>query len=92
MNIKRNKWILRIAFAALIGVSLIVVRNILEYKSPHGINQTRAFYEQPKNTIDVLGIGSSHVHCGINTAELWDKYGIAAYDQRHADKCSKCYS
>ena len=86
MNIKRNKWILRIAMMALIAVSLIVIQNTLEYKSPHGINQTRAFYEQPKNSIDVLAIGSSHVHCGVNTAELWSKYGIAAYDFTAAEQ------
>lgn len=81
-----KKWILRIAFVVVLLVSLIVVRNVMEIKSPHGINQTRAFYNQKKNTIDVLAVGSSHVHCGINTAELWDKYGIAAYDFSAAEQ------
>ena len=83
---QQKKWILRIAFVILLVVSLVVIQNVLEYKSPHGINQTRAFYEQPRNSIDVLAVGSSHVHCGVNTAELWDKYGIAAYDFSAAEQ------
>lgn len=83
---KNKKWILRIAFVIVVILSLIVIQNVMEIKSPHGINQTRAFYEQPKNTIDVLAMGSSHVHCGVNTAELWDKYGIAAYDFSAAEQ------
>lgn len=83
---KHKKWILRIILVILVTVSLIVIRNIMEIKSPHGINQTRAFYEQPKNSIDVLAVGSSHVHCGVNTAELWKQYGIAAYDFSAAEQ------
>lgn len=81
-----KKWYLRIALIAALIVSFIVVRNVLEIKSPHGIDQTRAFYEQPKNSIDILAVGSSHVHCGINTAELWGKYGYAAYDFSAAEQ------
>lgn len=81
-----RKWILRIGLIVLLAISLLIVRNVMEIKSPHGINQTRAFYEQPKNKIDVLAVGSSHVHCGINTAELWSQYGIAAYDFSAAEQ------
>lgn len=81
-----KKWYLRIALVVALVLSLWVVRNILEIKSPHGINQTRAFYEQKKDTVDVLCVGSSHVHCGINTATLWDDFGIAAYDFSAAEQ------
>lgn len=83
---QKNKWILRIGLVTCLAVSFLVLSNILEYKSPHGINQTRAFYDQPKNTIDVLAVGSSHVHCGVNTATLWEEYGIAAYDLSAAEQ------
>ena len=43
------------------------------------IDQTRYLYVQPKNKIDVLFLGSSHVHCNVNTQLLWDEYGMAAY-------------
>lgn len=84
MNLK--KWIARITAVLVLVMSLLVIRNILEYKSPHGINQTRAFYHQRRNTIDVLAVGSSHVHCDINTGELWNSYGIAAYDFSAAEQ------
>lgn len=38
------------------------------------------FYQMEKNTADVIFYGSSHVYAGINTAALWEQYGIAGYD------------
>ena len=54
--------------------------SVFAEKTSHGIMQAKAFYYQPKNSIDVLMMGSSHTHCNINTALLWEEYGIAAYD------------
>lgn len=81
-----KKWIIRIGSLLIFVLSLIIINNILDYKSPHGINQAKMFYKQPRNTIEVLGVGSSHVHCGINTGTLWDNYGIAAYDFSGAEQ------
>lgn len=82
----KKKWILPIITALVLIVSLWMCRNILCVKSPHGINQTRAFYYQPEDSIDVLAIGSSHVHCGINPAMLWNFYGMASYDFSAAEQ------
>lgn len=38
------------------------------------------FYDEPKNSLDVVFVGSSHVMCGIYPMELYREYGIAAYD------------
>ncbi len=38
------------------------------------------FYRMERNTADVIFYGSSHVYSGINTALLWDDYGIAGYN------------
>ena len=43
-------------------------------------------YWQPENAIDVVMMGTSHVHCGVNTAFLWEKYGIASYDYSGAEQ------
>ncbi|MDE7009170.1 MAG: hypothetical protein K2P07_13615 [Lachnospiraceae bacterium] len=43
-------------------------------------------YWQPEHTIDVMMMGSSHIHCNVNTALLWEKYGIAAYDYSGAEQ------
>ncbi len=43
-----------------------------------------AFYEfnnfVDKNLIDVLCVGSSHMYCHINPVQMFDDYGIAAFD------------
>lgn len=39
------------------------------------------FYNKiEKDTVDVLCVGSSHVYCSINPVQMYDDYGIAAYD------------
>lgn len=43
-------------------------------------------YYQPKDSIDVVMLGSSHIHCDINTAKLWRDYGISAYDYSAAEQ------
>ena len=83
---KIKNLMIRISALVVFIFTLIIINNILEYKSPHGINQARAFYAQPKNSIDVLALGTSHVHCGINTGVLWEDYGIAAYDFSAAEQ------
>lgn len=37
-------------------------------------------YRMEKNTADVIFYGSSHIYSGVNTACLWDEYGIAGYN------------
>lgn len=38
------------------------------------------FYEEEKNSIDVIFIGSSNCFCTVNPLILYEKYGITAYD------------
>ena len=75
----RKKWIRGGIFLCLVLLLLSNLNRILCVKSPHGVDQTRYLYVQPKNKIDVLFLGSSHVHCNVNTQLLWDEYGMAAY-------------
>lgn len=64
------------AAAVLIFVGLGVV---LE-PNYDGNKALKGFYRQERNTADVIFYGSSHVYAGINVIDLWDDYGIAAYD------------
>ena len=78
-----------IKFIALILALLVTVvfaDRLLCFKTIHGIRQARDMYVQPKDTIDVVFLGSSHVHYDINTALLWENYGIAAYDYSAAEQ------
>lgn len=80
------KHLIRIAFVLLTLWSLWYADLVLSIKSWHGIDQTRSLYYQPRNTIDVVCIGSSHVHCDIDTSTLWKEYGIAAFDYTGAEQ------
>lgn len=68
-----------IAFACLAAFFLYMADCVVCVKSPHGVDQIRNLYVQPRNKIDVLFLGSSHVHCNVNTKLLWEEYGMAAY-------------
>ena len=81
-----KKNILRIGFIIILLFTLYLLSAVLKVKSPHGIDQANCFYWQPENSIDVVMMGSSHVHCNINTGLLWEEYGIPAYDYSGAEQ------
>lgn len=85
-NQKKKNNLIRAGFLLLLAVSIYLAASILSIKSDHGVNQQQGLYWQPKNTVDVAMMGTSHVHCNINTALLWEKYGIAAYDYSGAEQ------
>ena len=39
-----------------------------------------SYYEQPKNSVDVIMVGSSHVYSGYIPAVMWREYGISSYN------------
>lgn len=39
----------------------------------------KGFYEEEKNSLDLLFLGNSDVYRGITPMELYDEYGIASY-------------
>ena len=67
-------------------VSYYAMDRVLSFKTAHGICQARDMYAQPRDTVDVVFLGSSHIHCDVNTALLWRDYGIAAYDYSAAEQ------
>ena len=73
-------------FAVLFCLFYIGADRVLSFKTAHGIRQARDLYAQPKNSIDVVFMGSSHIHCDINTALLYEQYGITAYDYSAAEQ------
>ena len=53
--------------------------SVFNFKYGDGIYDLTKFYEQEKNTVDVLILGSSHAFENFNTGTLWDEYGIASF-------------
>lgn len=60
-------------FCLLFSGATYILRNKNE------ANIVLPFYDEPKNTLDVIFIGSSHVMCSVYPMELYDRYGIASY-------------
>ncbi|MCR4635486.1 MAG: hypothetical protein K5754_04570 [Butyrivibrio sp.] len=81
----RNLFI-RLGFTIVFILIIINLDTLLSIKTYHGIMQSRAMYAQPEDTVDVVFMGSSHIHCDVNTALLWDDYGIAGYDYSAAEQ------
>ena len=80
------KTIVIFIFLGVFHLSFRSIDRLLEVRSPHGIDQMRTFYDQVRNSVDVIFFGSSHVHVDINTGTLWEEYGIASYDLSGAEQ------
>ncbi len=84
-RVLRNHF-LRILFVVLTLVSLWYWDGVMCIKNDDGIEQAKAMYYQPKNTVDVVMMGSSHIHYDIDTGILWKKYGITSFDYSAAEQ------
>ena len=76
-----KKTILKIT-AFLLAFTLLFTGmvQVLDFKYLDSIFKLDSFYELEDNTVDVLVLGSSHAYQGINTAVLWNNFGIAAFN------------
>lgn len=81
-----KKVIIVIVTTSIFVLALIAAKIMLQPKTNDGIMQSRCLYDQPGDSIDVAFLGSSHVHCDVNTAFLWENYGIAGYDYSAAEQ------
>ncbi len=77
---------IRLGFVMVFVLIVSHLDTLFSIKTYHGIMQNRAMYAQPEDTVDVVFMGSSHIHCDVNTALLWDNYGIAGYDYSAAEQ------
>ncbi|NBK92860.1 hypothetical protein D5278_12880 [bacterium 1XD21-13] len=76
----RKNMIKATAFLLLAALLLARLNGIFRLKRADGIRPMEIFYEQEKNSIDVIFYGSSHVYSDINPAVLWREKGIASFD------------
>lgn len=81
-----KKNLIRVGFVVILAATLYLAASVLSIKSEHGVNQASGMYWQPENSIDVVMLGTSHIHCDINTGLLWEKFGIASYDYSGAEQ------
>ena len=69
------KFFRRVLFLLIVILMTIYVSRVLCLK----MCQFYKWDRQASNTIEVLGIGSSHMYCTLNTMRLYEKFGIKAY-------------
>lgn len=81
-----KKNIVRLLFVLILLASFYLISTVLSVKSSHGIDQKEGMYWQPHNSIDAVMMGTSHIHCDVNTGLLWEEYGIASYDYSGAEQ------
>ena len=75
-----------VVFLLCLAGILLILNEILKYKSNDGIDQMQALYANEENSIDVLFMGSSHSYSNINTGVLYDEFGIAGFDYGGAEQ------
>ena len=75
----KNRVIRCLGFLAMVICVLACLMRILCVKSENGVSQARNLYNQPADSVDVLFLGSSHVHCNVDPRVLWEQEGIASY-------------
>ncbi len=73
-------WVKTISFVVIISLCFAAFWGVFRFKYADGIYGWDKYQEQPKGTVDVLVLGSSHAFEGINPAVLYGEYGIAAFD------------
>ncbi len=77
---KRLKEIISAAVFCAIFLSLFyIVDTTLSFKYNDGIRVMMDLKRYPENSVDVLFLGSSHIGINIDTEQLCNDYGIAAY-------------
>ncbi len=79
-------WLRAVCFAALTVLLLTYANFVLTPKHDYGICSMMNLYRQPKDSVDVLAVGTSLAYAGINTNVLWEEYGIATYDLCSAEQ------
>lgn len=67
------------ALMILTGVILLFLINVFA-KTWRPRENLYYFYQLEKNSLDVINIGSSHVHSSINTVRMYEQEGISSYN------------
>ncbi len=79
---KKHRILIRVAlFIAVFALVFTVVNRFFQpvWVRWDNYNATYGFYEQPKNTIETLVLGVSVAGTGVVAPELYNEYGICAY-------------
>lgn len=86
---KNANYVVRVvAFLALAGILVIGLTKIYSISnkySEHAEMMVKGFYEQKKDTLDAIAIGSSRVYRYFQPVFAWEEYGISSSDFSTSD-------
>lgn len=74
---KIGKIVRSLVFLALVFAMLCAYTRMLRDKNEASI--VLPFYREPKDSLDVVFVGSSHFMCGVYPMELYDEFGYTSY-------------
>ncbi len=82
LKVKHISSIIKVAtFLLLLVVGFRIVNFIVQpIWESYDYNPTHSIYNEPENSIETLFLGTSHIRNGILPMELYENYGICAYD------------
>ena len=84
MKKEKVKLIIRtVSFLICAVVLFSVISSVFERKTVAGpwnyMSKLNEFYSLEENTLDYIGVGSSHMYCAINPLEIWNRSGISGF-------------
>ena len=84
MNKEKISKIIRATAFLLCAVTVFcVASSIYERKTYSGawnyMGKLNEFYNMEENSVDYIGLGSSHMYCTLNPLEVWDESGIPGF-------------
>ena len=71
---------LLIGLMLLWGLGKIFIPKWITVKDNRMTHIMKGFYQEPKDSLDVIFMGNSDVYREISPITLWDEYGIASYN------------
>jgi len=74
-----KKWIQGIITGVVLLLIIFYIIHSLSFRYSDGIMGLDRYYELPDDSVDLLVLGSSHAFEDINTAYLYDNYGISSF-------------
>ena len=79
MKIVLKRTLALLLVLALTLGSVYIIDRVLLLKRYDGVKPMQSFYAQEPGTVDVLLLGNSHMGVHVDTATLWQEYGISAF-------------
>ena len=82
MKTRAKRIILSLIFVALTGVSVCGLYKVLSWKDTSGdyFSSLAELKQLPRDTVDVVAIGSSKVYGSFDVSQLWEQEGIASFN------------